>query len=163
MNDLPLRIAACTFLLSLLPGGSLAQAPQPKPEESCGDIERNYELIKADAVAMQTNIALFAAAEGEKHSTVALLLDKGADPNLTGRSELTPLIAAAFKGNDRIVEMLLAHGADPNVRDTTGKTAMIYAAARGFDDVVRRLLDAGVDVNARAGNDLTPLMWTAGH
>ena len=50
-----------------------------------------------------------------------------------------------------------------NVRDTTGKTAMVYAAARGFDDVVRRLLDAGVDVNARAGNELTPLMWAAGH
>ena len=95
--------------------------------------------------------------------TVALLLDKGADPNLTGRSGLTPVIAAAFKGNDRIVEALLAHGADPNVRDTTGKTALVYAAARGFDDVVRRLLDAGVDVNARTGNELTPLMWAAGH
>ena len=57
----------------------------------------------------------------------------------------------------------MAHGADPNVRDTTGKTALVYAAARGFDDVVRRLLDAGVDVNAHAGNELTPLMWAAGH
>ena len=36
-----------------------AQAPQPKPEESCGEIERNYELIKADAVSVQINIALF--------------------------------------------------------------------------------------------------------
>jgi uncharacterized protein len=49
------------------------------------------------------------------------------------------------------------------VRDTTGKTAMVYAAARGFDVIVRRLLDAGVDVNKRAGNDLTALMWAAGH
>ena len=40
-----------------------AQAPQPKPEESCGDIERSYDMIRADAVAMQTNIALFAAAD----------------------------------------------------------------------------------------------------
>ena len=101
--------------------------------------------------------------KARKHSTVALLLDKGADPNLTGRSGLTPLMAAAFKGNDRIVETLLAHGADANVRDTTGKTAMVYAAGRGFDDVVRRLLDAGVDANGRAGNALTPLMWAAGH
>jgi ankyrin repeat protein len=28
---------------------------------------------------------------------------------------------------------------------------------------VRRLLDRGVDVNARYGNDLTALMWAAGH
>ena len=38
-----------------------------------------------------------------------------------------------------------------------------YAAALGFTPVVRRLLDAGVDVNARYGNDLTALMWAAGH
>ncbi|MGA8650533.1 MAG: hypothetical protein WB677_07915, partial [Xanthobacteraceae bacterium] len=40
-----------------------AQAPPPKPEESCGDIERNYEMIKAEAVSMQVNMALFAAAD----------------------------------------------------------------------------------------------------
>ena len=65
-----------------------------------------------------------------------MLLAKGADPNLPGRSGVTPLMAAAFKGNDRIVEALLAHGADPNARDTTGKAAMVYAASRGFDDIV---------------------------
>ena len=92
-----------------------------------------------------------------------MLLAKGADPNLAGRSGLTPLIAAAFKGNDRIVEALLARGADANVRDATGKAAMVYAAARGFDDIVQRLLDAGVDARARYGNDLTALMWASGH
>jgi len=40
---------------------------------------------------------------------------------------------------------------------------MTYAAARGFDNVVQRLLDAGVDPRARYGNDLTALMWAAGH
>ena len=40
---------------------------------------------------------------------------------------------------------------------------MTYAAARGFDGVVHRLLDAGVDARARYGNDLTALMWAAGH
>ena len=49
------------------------------------------------------------------------------------------------------------------MRDTTGKTAIAYAAARGFDDIVRRLLDAGVDARERDGNDLTALMWAAGH
>ena len=75
---------------------------------------------------------------------------------------MTPLIAAAFKGNDRIVEMLLARGAKVNVRDKTGKSAMVYAAARGFDDIVKRLLDAGVDARERYGSELTALMWAAG-
>ena len=185
-------------------------------EEDCGDIERNYELIKAEAVSVQINMALFAAADRGCEPLARKLLEAGgsllgprparrhaARPcraraamsssssfflaggapvdarNVDGGTALfaaadgrkafdraaareraptrispaapalTPLIAAAFKGNDRIVEDALAHGADPNARDATGKTAMVYAAARGFDDIVRRLLDAGVDANGR--------------
>jgi uncharacterized protein len=92
-----------------------------------------------------------------------LLLAKGADPNIPGRSGVTPLAAAAFKGNDRIVEDLLARGAHPNLMDATGKAAITYAAARGFAGLVSRLLDAGVDPGFRYGHDLTALMWAAGH
>jgi ankyrin repeat protein len=200
-----------------------------RAQESCRDIERQYDLIKASAGTLQTNIALFSAAdngcedlarrllkaggsllardrvgamplahaaragrlrlaqiflaegapidaqniagstalhgaaESEKPATVTLLLSKGANPNLAGRSAITPLIAAAFKGNDRIVEDLLAHGADADMVDSTGKSAICYAAARGFVSVVQRLLDAGVDAKRHYGNDLTALMWAAGH
>ncbi len=116
-----------------------------------------------DARSISGSTALFGAADNEKPATVALLLAKGANPNLPGRSGLTPLIAAAFKGNERIVGDLIPHGADPNARDSTGKAAMTYAAARGFDGVVQRLLDAGVDAQEHYGNDLTALMWAAGH
>jgi ankyrin repeat protein len=92
-----------------------------------------------------------------------LLLAKGADPDIPGRSGATPLTAAALKGNDRIVEQLLSQGADPNVVDANGRAAISYAAARGFFEVVRRLLDAGVDADAGCGHGLTPLMWAAGH
>jgi ankyrin repeat protein len=92
-----------------------------------------------------------------------LLLAKGADPNLTGRSDLPPLAAAAYHGNDQIAAELLAHGARPDAADTTGKTPIIYAAARGFTPVVRRLLAAGVDAKRAYGNDLTALMWAAGY
>jgi uncharacterized protein len=76
---------------------------------------------------------------------------------------VSPLAAAAFRGNDRIVELLLARGAAADHVDATGKTPVVYASARGFALVVRRLLDAGVDAKARYGNDLTALMWAAGH
>ena len=116
-----------------------------------------------DARALSGSTALYVATESERPATVASLLAKNADPNLPGRSGVTPLAAAAFKGNDRIVEQLLSHSADPDIVDRTGKAAMTYAAARGFAEIVRRLLGAGVDAGRRYGNDLTALMWAAGH
>lgn len=59
--------------------------------------------------------------------------------------------------------LLLERGADPNAADSTGKPPIMYAAALGFAPVVRRLLDAGVPVDTRDGNELTALMWAAGH
>ena len=43
------------------------------------------------------------------------------------------------------------------------KAPICYAVARGFPPVVNLLLKHAVDVNARYGNDLTALMWAAGH
>jgi uncharacterized protein len=116
-----------------------------------------------DARDLAGGTALYAAVESERPTTVAALLNRGADPNLTGRSDVSPLAAAAFRGNDRIVELLLARGAAADHVDATGKSPIVYASARGFALVVRRLLDAGVDAKARYGNDLTALMWAAGH
>ena len=116
-----------------------------------------------DARNLAGSTALYAAAENGRSDAVDLLLRKGADPNLPGRSAVTPLAAAAYKGNEAVVALLLAHRADPTLMDSTGKGAIIYAAARGFPAIVRRLLDAGVAPDARYGNDLTALMWAAGH
>ena len=58
---------------------------------------------------------------------------------------------------------MIARGADPDIVDATGKSAMTYAAGRAFALIVRRLLDAGVDAKRAYGNDLTALMWAAGH
>jgi ankyrin repeat protein len=121
------------------------------------------EGAAVDARDLNGATALHTAAEGERPATVAALLARGADPNLPGRSGVSPLAAAAFRGNDRIVELLLSRGAEPDHVDTTGKAPIVYAAARGFALAVRRLLDAGVDAKARYGNDLTALMWAAGH
>ncbi len=80
-----------------------------------------------------------------------------------GRSAATPLIAAAYNGNERLVALLIERKADVHFADNTGKTAVVYAAARGFGAIVEKLLAHGIDVNRRYGNDLTVLMWAAGH
>ncbi|HEY7747839.1 MAG TPA: ankyrin repeat domain-containing protein [Aestuariivirgaceae bacterium] len=106
---------------------------------------------------------LYEAVQADRVKTAELLLEKGADPNIEGRAGVTPLEAAAFNGNRRLVELLLKWKADPRHIDRTGKNAVVYSAARGFTDIVERLIATGIDVNARYGNELTALMWAAGH
>jgi ankyrin repeat protein len=107
--------------------------------------------------------ALFVASEQDSLPIVQSLIAHGSDVNLPGRSGLTPIEAAAYMGNESIVRLLLDRGADPKNTDTTGKSPICYAVGRGYTDVARVLLDHSVSVNARYGNDLTALMWAAGH
>lgn len=107
--------------------------------------------------------ALIRATEGGHARVAKMLIEAGAFVDLASNKGVTPLTAAAYNGDDDIVELLLAKGVDPRYVDRTGKSAIVYAAAKGFADTARLLLDAGVDINARYGNDLTVLMWAAGH
>jgi ankyrin repeat protein len=95
--------------------------------------------------------------------TAMLLLDRGADPNAPGKSGASPLIVAAYAGSEELVQTLLSRGVDKDAADKTGKTAIVYAAALGRSAIVEQLVAAGVSVNARYGNELTVLMWAAGH
>ena len=90
------------------------------------------------------------------------LIERGADVNLTGRSGVSPVAAAAYAGRDPIVEVLLARGADGRAPDDTGKPPVIYAAASAQLDIVKQLLALKIDLNARYANDLTLLMWASG-
>jgi len=107
--------------------------------------------------------ALFQAIERKRADAALLLLERGADPNLPGRSGATPLAAAAFTVQANVAAALLKRGANPATPDSTGKPPIVYAAANGSAEIVGALLAAGIDVNARYANDLTVLMWAAGH
>ena len=107
--------------------------------------------------------ALLRAVTMNRRRTAKILLKAGAEPNQANKRGVAPLAAAAFNGNDRLVKLLLDSGAGPGIVDATGKAPMVYAAAKGFAGIVTKLLETGVDVNARYGNDLTALMWAAGH
>jgi ankyrin repeat protein len=98
-----------------------------------------------------------------ERKTVKLLLDRGADVLVQNRSGVTPLAAAAFNGNRRLVKMLIAAGADPAQPDGTGKPPIIYAAAKGHAKIVKLFLAENVPADIRDKNDLTALMWSAGH
>lgn len=53
------------------------------------------------------------------------LIIAGADPNLSSRKGVTPISAAAHKGNIRIMEKLMMAGAAVNAINQSGSTALI--------------------------------------
>jgi uncharacterized protein len=120
-----------------------------------GDIAWMSELL--DDAGADVNIvdvdgdgALYYAASRGHVGSVALLLKRGANPNLVGTGNA--LSAAAMAGSREIVDLLLASGAEPEVRIRTGGrpgfTALMLAAGAGQNEVVRTLVASGADLDA---------------
>jgi ankyrin repeat protein len=87
---------------------------------------------------------LDAAAFAGSVKVARLLLDNGADPNMSA----TLLEDASLKGFDSIVSLLLDHGAQVNQINTdSGATALYAAASFGRGEVVKLLLDRGANPN----------------
>lgn len=74
--------------------------------------------------------ALIMATKGRHLEAVQVLLDEGADPNITDKGlELeTALHIAAYRGDIEIVRLLLLAGARPDMRNDNGRTPRSLAA-----------------------------------
>lgn len=71
---------------------------------------------------------------------VKMLLEAGADPNITDDYNNTPISLASNAGYTEIVKVLLEHGANPNVKDSSGKTPLNYAEEHGYSEIIQLLL-----------------------
>ncbi|XP_075779639.1 kinase D-interacting substrate of 220 kDa isoform X4 [Pelodiscus sinensis] len=88
-----------------------------------------------------------------------LLLEKGANPNITGQQySVYPIIWAAGRGHSDIVHLLLQHGAKVNCSDKYGTTPLIWAARKGHLECVKYLLQMGADVDQEGANSMTALI-----
>ncbi len=115
---------------------------------------------------------LLRAAKSADIEAMEYLLANGADPALTNRSGVNPLMAAAgagtsdsdstgrYKTEEQIIEAIrigLEHGLDINAADRGGRTAVHGAALMGYDQVIRFLAENGADLTMADGEGFTPL------
>ena len=141
------------FALAATTAISVARA-----DPDCGEVERGYELIKSEAVSVQTNMALFAATDRGCEALAGKLLDAGASLLARDRRGAMPLAHAARAGQLKLVELFLARGAPVDTRNVDGGTALFAAAEGGKDATVALLLTKGADPNLTGRSGLTPLI-----
>ncbi len=102
--------------------------------------DRVKELLEDEsAVNTQGPFAatpLFLAKTG---AMATLLLEHGADPNVTAMLGKTPLHMAAEEDNQAVAEALVAAGADPLAKDAQGNTALDVAKKKASEDFVKLL------------------------
>jgi len=124
--------------------------------------------LNVNAVSDRGDTALYHACKSEQLEVVQILLEAGADVNLTAK-KLYPLYAACERGHAQIVDLLLRHGADPNASSVSSERydSLIYyillgmptrvassdslpivcAVQKGYSDIFNLLLKHGADVN----------------
>jgi ankyrin repeat protein len=88
---------------------------------------------------------MFAASYGDVPA-IALLLERGADPNLSNDAGATALMWGV--DDEDVTRLLLTHHANPNATSKQGQSALSIAAGRsGSSRIVALLMDAGASLS----------------
>jgi len=125
-------------------------------------IDQSTSLIYAVAhqpstVHEQTALSGTDEAPGGSLPIVLLLLEKGADVNLSNDIGWTALMYAANHGHLTIVDALLVRGASIAAKGDGGFTPLMLAAEGDRSAVVKRLLEKGADPNVKNEEGKTAL------
>ena len=129
--------------------------------DRCSNIVRC--LLEAGAVVnAQDKIGWSALAIGCKsgcYRLVELLIQYGADVQLSTIHQYTPLMVACEHRHENIAALLLNHSlADPNLQDEIGFTALMIACQQQLTQTVSLLLSSGADPNLQNNCGQTALM-----
>jgi ankyrin repeat protein len=108
-------------------------------------------------------------------TTMRLLLEHGADPNIATFEGTTALMAASgvnwtvaqtyTESPQALIDAInicLEHGADVNAVNSMGVTAMMGAANRGSNDIIRLLHAKGARLDVVDKQGRSPLRWAEG-
>ena len=160
---------------SLLQAGANANAQNEDQEialdltAAAGSLEICTELIahgaavngKPEQASLYGPPLLFGVG-ARSDAVVALLLQKGADPNLADIGGKTPLIVAAATNLKSIVAQLLEPRTPKTGMNTLLRAGPLqWAASNNAVDTLTLLLDRKADANDRDADGKTPLMFAA--
>jgi ankyrin repeat protein len=126
-----------------------------------GDEERVRTLLASKDIEIDrrdgfNETPLYIAVHTANINIVQLLIDAGANLNITNRLEDTALHIAAFTGNLPATEALLKAGAKVTVKNNWDQTPLHFATIIGNLHIAKLLLNAGADKNAINKSGKTP-------
>lgn len=94
---------------------------------------------------------------------VKLLIEYGADPNLTAIDGQNALMAACTQNNWRdnleLIRYLINITNNIDHKASNGETALIQSAAEGSEGAARELINNGANIDIKSKYGMTALMW----
>lgn len=130
--------------------------------ENGGDLDKilNSELV-VETLASSRMSALSLACQICNIKLIMALLRQGADVNMRGDDEMSPLHIICNSERHQhvhthIAELLLQYNVDVNQQDVRGRTALLLACSNSQVSLVELLIRAGCDVNISDNNGDTP-------
>lgn len=121
-------------------------------------IKRNaMDLKNIDKKYIDDKTQLFIAAENNEFQKAKLLIQSGANINISNNRGVTPLIQVSDYKNQDFASMLIENGADINAQNSSGCTALWYAAQKGLISTVHNLLEHDADPNIANNSGNTPV------
>ena len=118
--------------------------------------------INAQTKTGESILHVTAHSQSTQINLLEFLLGNGADPNISNRRGLTPLMIAARNGNSIYIATLLRAGANIEAKDRRGRTAIHHAALAGMADAIEILSNRGANVNSTnrwGGLTLSMAVW----
>jgi len=100
---------------------------------------------------------LVASLSMEQFEVAESLYQHGAQVDVRGYNNSTPLYSASYRGRLELVQWLLRHGADSNAQRSDGLSALYGAACYGRLEVAQTLLQHNADPNIQDDDGKTPL------
>ena len=120
----------------------------PVDKNNRGDLNGNYIEKKGRGLYKWKATALMKAAENGHHECLSLLVELGADVNLSDGKGPSALFFASCAGHAKSVKLLIEAGADVNMSGCSTSPLNVAARSSNFSpECIRALLEAGADVN----------------
>lgn len=124
--------------------------------DSCNTTNKNNTMEQA---SNQNNGNLLQAVSENNTQTVAKILETKPNLEIKDKEGRTPLMIAAYKGENEIAKMLISAGANVNTQDNMQNSPFLYAGAEGNVELLNLGLENGADFkifNRYGGTALIP-------